>query len=172
MILLALTLVLVAKAGTVIGVYEDPRTGEASFDVMVTESLSPHLGTFGYFYVSPSWKEGYGGFTLGNEHWQLAAGPGFESGQSFRYGGWIWYGNGDLSVTYAFEGAGSGYWDKYLVQYQTSPSLNLGVMEKRGLGYGGQADLSVGKNSTFRIEYFPKTGQQGGYSQIGLRFNL
>jgi len=172
--LMMLAASMAAWSGTTLGVYEDPRTGKVdAIDVCVTKSLDKHYGAFVYLYVSPKWSEGYGGGLLSpNEHWQFAIGPGLESGQSGRYGGWIWYGNGKISATYAFEGAGSGYWDKWLCEYKLTPDLTLGPIEKRGKGWGGTADWEFADGVVLRAQYFPAQDGKKEYVQVGVRFKL
>ncbi len=167
-ILLTMAVCVAAWSGTTFGIYDDPCSGERSFDVCATESLTPQLGAFGYIYASPTWSEAYAGPTWGpNNHWQLALGYGTEQAQSDRYGGWIWYGRGKFAATYAFEGSGSGSFNKGVIQYQATPWLNIGVLDKTGAGLGGKVDLTVQKDTKLRLEYF-----KAGTTQVGLRFDL
>lgn len=155
-ILLALALALSVKASTTLGVYDDTQIGSKNFDMFACRSLNEKIGVFGYATVSEGWSEAYAGPTLSpNANCQVGLGLGVESAQtSTRWGGFAWAGQGKTSVTYLFEGGGSGAWYKIRAGYQVSPRVSVQALAKTAAGLGLGVEYKLDTNTCLRVESF------------------
>lgn len=155
----------VACASGTLGITNTLNSGDTSFDVYMNRSLDSHFGVFGCLSVSRDWSEAYVGPTYTfSPHFGLEIGYGVESGQlSGRWGGDIWACQGKTSVTYLFEGGGSGPWHKLKVLYSVTPRLTAGVVEKSGAGFGATASYKLDGSTALGL-----TAYQNGTSQAAL----
>lgn len=155
----------VACASGTLGIYCAPDSGEVSFDVYMTRSLTGRLGAFGCLVVSDDWSEAYVGPTYSfTPNFGIELGAGVESDQeSVRWGGDIWACQGKTSVVYLFEAGGSGPWHKLKVLYSVTPRLTAGVVEKSGAGFGATASYKLDGSTALGL-----TAYHDGTSQAAL----
>lgn len=163
-VLLAIMLALTVKAETTLGVYDSPETGSKSIDIYTCRNLNDKVGLFGYATVSEDWSEAYVGPTISpNANFQVGLGLGVESDQdAARWGGFAWAGQGKVSVTYLFEGGGSGAWHKLKAGYRVSPRTLVQVLEKTSAGMGLGVEYKLDANTCLYFDTFGDKGSKAG----------
>ena len=117
-------------------------------------------------YCEGDWSQAYAGLSyadnIGDVAYQVALGAGAET-NGFRYGGWIWAGEGKFSFIHCFEGGGSGPWHRTIVKYQATDKVSLGVTDRSFYGRGVRAEVKISASTKLIGEYY-----EGGKSTLAL----
>ncbi len=110
-------------------------------------------GYFAYAFGSKHWAEAYGGVTYSPTPWaDFGLGAGLERADDpFRYGGWVWLGQGDVSFCHLFEDGGSGPWHKTTLSLKVDERLTVGAIDRSFLGRGAFAELAFGDGQSINI---------------------
>ncbi len=151
--LVIVTILPVWAAETTVGVQDNLETGGLTLDVFTTKSISTETGLFFYALGCEGYAEAYAGATWSPRPFiQLALGYGVEQANpSNRVGGWLWLGEGKLSFIHLFEDGGSGPWHKTELDYQLTPSVKIGLVDKTTWGNGAVVGFRANKMSEVKL---------------------
>ena len=133
--------------------------GATSITSSLNHDFGHGFGAFAFLQDTRGWSQAYAGPTYSPcPEIQLGVGLGLESDtDEIRKGGFLWAGQGKLSLLALYEEGGSGSWHKHWLMYQVNEDWSIGVVDRSFYGEGVVITRSLGSNDSLKVEGYGST---------------